>query len=206
METRRLGRWFLPQTPDVLGTLCRQSAVTMEGLTAFVDWSAGSTERAKAVRDAEHAADDVRRQLQRELREAFTVPIDAEDLYTLSERLDAVLNGAKDVVREADVMGMQPDSHLATMAQTIHAAVEHIGAAFEALRHDHDRAVAEADAAITTSRQVEKTYRVAMSQALQLQDVRALIGWRELYRRYARLGDQVARVADRVWYAVVKHA
>lgn len=206
MEARGLSRWFLPQTPDVLGTLRRQCSVTIDGLTAFVAWSSGTAEGAQAVRDAEHAADDARHRLQAELREAFTLPLDAEDLYTLSERLDAVLNGAKDAVREAEVMGMQPDRHLATMAETIRAAVQHIAAAFDSLSRDDDRAVAEADSAITTSRQVEKAYRVAMSEALALEDVRELIGRRELYRRYARLGDQVRRVADRVWYAVVKRA
>jgi uncharacterized protein Yka (UPF0111/DUF47 family) len=51
-------------------------------------------ERGLAVREAEHTADDVRRRLLQELRVAFSVPLDAEDIYTLSERLDTVLNDA----------------------------------------------------------------------------------------------------------------
>ena len=39
---------------------------------------------------------------------AFTTPVDAEDLYVMSERLDAVLNGAKDTVRESEVMAIPP--------------------------------------------------------------------------------------------------
>jgi hypothetical protein len=74
------------------------------------------------------------------------------------------------------------------------------------LVRDPDRATQDADAVVAASRDVEKRYRVAMSAALQLQDVRELVGRRELYRRYARLGDQVVRVADRVWYAVVKRS
>jgi hypothetical protein len=44
-----------------------------------------------------------------------------------------------------------------------------------------------------------------MSDALNIGDVRDLFSRRELYRRCARLGDGVTSVAERVWYAVVKH-
>ncbi|MGA7988636.1 MAG: DUF47 family protein [Candidatus Dormiibacterota bacterium] len=198
--------WFLPHSPDVLATLREQSRLTVDGLDAFLEWSSGDGDRAPAVREAEHAADAVRRQLQQELRVAFSVPFDAEDIYTLSERLDVVLNGAKDAVREAEVMTMRPDAHLAAMAASILDGVRHLASAFEMLTHDQDRATAEADAAINVSRAVEKRYRVAMSEALNIADIRELFGRRELYRRYARMGDQVVRVAERVWYTVVKHS
>ena len=35
------GRWFLPETPDVLGLLRAQIAVTLEGLDAFAAWAGG---------------------------------------------------------------------------------------------------------------------------------------------------------------------
>ena len=34
-------RWFLPETPDVLGLLRGQLAVTIEGLDAFAAWAGG---------------------------------------------------------------------------------------------------------------------------------------------------------------------
>jgi uncharacterized protein Yka (UPF0111/DUF47 family) len=206
MEALRVKHWFLPHSPDVLATLREQSHVTIDGLDAFLEWSSGNGDRALAVREAEHAADAVRRRLQQELRVAFSVPFDAEDIYTLSERLDVVLNGAKDAVREAEVMSMRPDAHLAAMAASILTGVRHLASAFEMLARDQDRATAEADAAINVSRDVEKRYRIAMSEALKMADTRELAGRRELYRRYARMGDQVVRVADRVWYTVVKHS
>lgn len=197
-------RWFLPYTPDVLGTLHLQAATTIAGVDAFVAWAGGDASQADAVRKAEHEADVHRRELQRQLLDAFTVPFDAEDLFVLSERLDTVMNGAKNTVREAEVMGMMPNEHLATMAGSIAAGVRHLAAAFDALRTDREKALTEADAAIGSARTLEKAYRQAMSETLQIQDVRDLFGWRELYRRCARLGDGVESVAERVWYAVVK--
>ena len=99
-------KWFLPETPDVLGMLASQMDVTVEGMEALVAWAQGDPDASDLIRDCEHRADDHKRELRSALRQAFTTPIDAEDLYALSERLDASLNQAKDAVREAEVMAM----------------------------------------------------------------------------------------------------
>ena len=39
--------WFLPETPDVLGTLATQADVTVRGLTAFAAWSAAPPTRGR---------------------------------------------------------------------------------------------------------------------------------------------------------------
>lgn len=196
--------WFLPDTPDVLGLLRGQADVTIQGMDAFASWSAGGVALAPAVGDAEHAADDLRRRLQRALRAAFSTPLDPEDIYELSERLDAVLNGAKNAVREAEVMELRPNPALAAMAAELADAVRHLRDAFVALAADPDAATAAADAAIRRQREIERQYRAAMSELLRVDDVRQVIAWREMYRRYARTGDAVVRVAERVWYAMVK--
>ncbi len=55
-------------------------------------------------------------------------------------------------------------------------------------------------------RQMERTYRLGMSSLLEVADLREVMGRRELYRRFARIGDDVVEVAERVWYAAVKEA
>ena len=71
------GRWFLPHDPDILGVLTRQLAVITEGMEAFARWAAGDDDAALAVRDCEHRADVVRRELLAALREAFVTPVEA---------------------------------------------------------------------------------------------------------------------------------
>ena len=197
-------RWFLPQNPDVLGLLNDQAAVTMRGLDAFVEWSQGNTGAERAVRDAEHEADTARRSLMTEVRAAFSPPLEPEDIYELSERLDAVLNGAKNAVRESELMDMPPDPPLAEMAVSLRDGIAHIAAAFAALVSDTELATTEADAAIKCVRRLERSYRIAMSKLLVVEDAREVTGRRELYRRYARLGEALDSVAQRVWYSVVK--
>ena len=43
-----------------------------------------------------------------------------------------------------------------------------------------------------------------MAALVAVDDVRELMSRRELYRRVARIGEQVVDVAERVWYTVVK--
>ncbi len=197
-------RWFLPDMPDVLELLRDQAQVTHLGLEHFVAWSNGDVAGGDRVRDAEHHADEAKREVQTALRTAFSTPLDPEDIYELSERTDKVLDAAKNIVREAEVLATSPDEHMAAMAAELAAGQAHLCDALRALGHDEDAATQASDAAMESCREVEHIYRRAMSELLGLDDVREVIGRRELYRRFSRTADAVEAVAERVWYAVVK--
>lgn len=201
--------WFLPETPDVLGMLRHQAAITSEGMAALVGWANGEPDAAQRVRDLEHAADLAKRELRLALTNAFITPIDAEDLYVMSERLDAVLNGAKNTVREAEVMGTQPDQAVAAMATLLAEGARQLAIAFERLGPDHRgkggaSATEAADVAVKNQRRLERVYREAASALLAVDDLREVTARRELYRRLSRVSETLIEVADRVWYATVK--
>ena len=199
-------RWFLPETPDVLGLLSAQGIITVEGMEAFCAWAGGETAKEAEVRAKEHEADRARRALLVAVRSAFVTPLNPEDVYELSERLDNVLNGAKDLVREAELLDMDPDPPIAAIGARATSGVRHLVEAFKVLRDHPEQATDLADAAIKEQRGAERSYRRAMSALLEVDDVREIIGRRELYRRCARMSDAVEGVAHRIWYAVVKEA
>jgi uncharacterized protein Yka (UPF0111/DUF47 family) len=201
--------WFLPGNPKVLDMLCQQAAVTCEGMAALVDWANAVPDAAQRVRDLEHRADQTKRELRLALTNAFVTPIDAEDLYVMSERLDAVLNGAKDTVRESEVMGIPPDEAVAAMATLLADGAGSLATAFERLDPDKRRklsasATEAADAAVKSQRRLERVYREAASALLKVDDLREVMGRRELYRRFSRISETLIEAADRVWYATVK--
>ena len=202
----RRRRWFLPQTPDLLALLHAQAAITVEGTEALVAWAHGDEAAGNRVRECEHLADDRKRALREALTEAFTTPLEPEDLFQLSQGLDGVLNRAKDTVREAEVMGVGPDRAIAEMAGEVAQGVTHLAAAFDALarRGAEGVATAAADAAIRNQRRLEHIYRAAMSGLIDLSDVREVTAKRELYRRMVRTSDHLTDVAERVWYSVLK--
>jgi uncharacterized protein Yka (UPF0111/DUF47 family) len=197
--------WFLPDTPDVQGMLDRQAAITVEAMDALVAWAAGDTSAAERVRDCEHRADDVKRELQVALTEAFSVPLEPEDIFTLSMDLDEVLGGAKNAVREAEVMGANPDPAIEEMAQMLAAGSRELASAISTLGHTGSSDSTDAaDRAIKSQRKLEHVYRRAMSALIDVGDLREVAARRELYRRMSRTSDGIVRVAERVWYAVLK--
>lgn len=202
----RLRRWFLPETPDVLGMLGRQMEVTVEGVDALADWARGDLAKAEAVRACEHRADEIKRELQQAIVVAFTTPLEPEDIFALSRGLDWILNHAKDAVRESEVMRLPPDEAIAEMTALLADAVKSLAEAVESLGAGGERAMAAADAAVKSERRMERVYRKAMAGLIDDDDLRRVSGMRELYRRFSRLGDLVVDVAERVWYALVKEA
>jgi uncharacterized protein Yka (UPF0111/DUF47 family) len=187
-----------------MATLMSQADITVAGADAFSSWANGDVEKQHEVRDCEHLADQVRRQLAVELRQAFSTPIDQEDLFTLSERLDAVLNGLKNIVREAESVAQEPDAPMAAMADEIATASRHLRSAIAQLTTGKDAATREADETVSCERRMEKIYRTAMRGLLVVEDLREVTARGELYRRTLDIGERLSRVADRIWYAVVK--
>jgi uncharacterized protein Yka (UPF0111/DUF47 family) len=194
-------RWFLPETPDVLGMLERQAAITVEGMDAFGAWAAGDEAAAEIVRECEHRADTAKHELLDALRVSFVTPVEPEDLFALSRGIDWILNYAKDAVGEAEVMSCAPDAALSEMAALLAEATRRVGSSIVSMR---DGAAGPAEAAIKAERRVEKVYRRAMADQLRNGDLREMIARRELYRRCSRIGSTVVDVAERVEYSLIK--
>jgi uncharacterized protein len=199
-------RWFLPETPDVLGLLRGQLAVTIEGLDAFAAWAGGDPSAAEVLRDAEHRGDVAKRALLGALRAAFVTPLEPEDVFTLSRGVDWILDYARDLVSESEVMACPPDAAIAEMAGLLGEAVREIDQALAHLGTDDDASTDAADAAIRAERRLERAYYRGMGVLLGVEDCSERIARRELYRRCLRIGEMVIDVAERVVYAVVKQS
>ncbi len=200
-------RWFLPHSPDVLGALRAQTAVTVDGLDALAAWAAGDDAAAERIRECEHLADDRKRELRAALSEAFSTPLEPEDIFQLSTGLDRVMNAAKNIVREAEVLGRRPDPPMAELAAALAEGTHHLADAFAALGGGSGPSATEAaDAALESQRPVERAYRAGMSALIEVADMHEVAARRELYRRLARTSDGLIDVAERVWYSVLKES
>jgi hypothetical protein len=211
-------RWFLPESPDVIGMLQTQAEITVRGMDAFARWAGGDIARADDVRAAEHECDQVRRTLVGAVSEAFTTPLQPEDLFQLSRDLDKVINGAKNTVREAEAMGSPPDQATADMAVLLAEGVRHIQTAFTALGARHGKAsraagaaaaasaTEAADASVKSQRKLERIYRAAAGDLLAVTDISVVVARREFYRRISAISDDIVAVADRIWYSEVKES
>lgn len=203
-------RWFLPESPDVIGMLQAQAQITARGMDAFAAWAAGDVSRAEDVRAAEHECDEIRRALVDAVSEAFTTPLEPEDLFQLSRDLDKVINGAKNTVRESEAMDFPPDPATAQMAVLLAEGVEHIRTAFNFLDGKGGKTIVPAteaaDAAVKSQRNLERIYRDAAGELLTVSDLHVVTARREFYRRISAISDDIVSVADRIWYSRVKES
>ena len=202
-----LKRWFLPDTPDVLGMLRVQASLTVKGMDVLNAWANGDPAAADQLRGLGQEADDRKRELRAALTTAFTTPLDPEDIFELSRGLDEVLNNAKNAVREAEVMRAAPDAAIAEMTTELAEGTRHIADAFPGLSHGGIASATQAaDAAVKSQRRLEHVYRAAMSALVDREDLREVAARRELYRRLARTSDRLVDVAERIWYSVLKES
>jgi uncharacterized protein Yka (UPF0111/DUF47 family) len=201
-----LREWFLPDTPDVLGLLRHQLAVTISAVDGFQAWAAGDANAAQAVLGTEREGEAAKRELLSALRAAFVTPLEPEDVFALSRGVDRILTSARDLVKESEVLDSPPDARIAEMGRLLGASLQHLDDAIARLGVDGDAATASADAAITSERQLENAYYEGMGGLLEVEDRSERIARRELYRRCSRIGETVVEVAERVAYAVVKQS
>jgi uncharacterized protein Yka (UPF0111/DUF47 family) len=199
--------WFLPQSADVLGMLSEQAATTVKGMEALAAWAEGEAVAADRLRQLEHEADQQKRELREALTEAFSTPLEPEDIFDLSTGLDEILNSAKNIVGEAEAMQTGPNMATGEMATQLLEGTKRLAEALAIFAHgDREGATAEADRAVEDQRHLQHSYRRAMSALVDVGDMREIAARRELYRRLARTGDDLARVAERVWYSVLKES
>ena len=197
--------WFIPQAPDVMGMLREQAQTTVDGMDELLAWANGEEAAADRLRAAEHKADKQKRELRGALSEAFSTPLEPEDIFELSRGLDEVLNSAKNIVGEAEAMHSPPDAASAEMSEQLAKGTKQLAAAFSRFAEDDRNGATEtADRAVKDQRHLQHTYREAMSALIENPDLREVAARREIYRRLARTGDELVRVAERVWYSVLK--
>ena len=174
-------------------------------MAAFARWSAtGDAADARAVRDAEHEGDDLRHELLQALSTALTTPIEQEDAYALSERIDEVLDRAKDTVRVADAFQWRPDEHTAAMGASVEEATRHLNDAVGSLsgkgEHPGDHAELMIKAARTVEHGLLAAFAALPRDGTSWDRTAAL----EVYRGYSDVEHALLRVADRTWYAVLR--
>ena len=184
-------------------------AVTVDGLDALAAWAAGDEAAAARVRECEHLADDRKRELRAALSEAFSTPLEPEDIFQLSTGLDRVMNGGQEHRprgRGDGAAAGSADGGAGRGARRGDAPPRRRRSRRSAAAAGR-AATAAADAALESQRRVERTYRAAMSGLARARTTctrsppaaSSTAAW-------PRTSDGLVDVAERVWYSVLKES
>ncbi len=201
----RLLERIFPKMPDFFAMLtlqCQQVAQTAGLLVEFMETAAPETGR--HIRKDEHEADRVKIHNLHTLNEAFSTPIDREDLYRAIMDLDEIVNYCKTTVSEMEVLGLAPDKHCLEMAMHIKLGTDALLLGFTRLATSPATAADDADAARKAERRVEKAYRRAIADLFQGDDYIHMFKRREIYRHLSNAADRMAHCANTLHDIVVK--
>ena len=202
---RRLFDRVFPKMPDFFTLLtdqCQQVARTAGLLVEFME--SGDPATGQMIRRDEHEADKIKVHNLHTLNEAFSTPIDREDLYRAIIDLDEVVNYCKTTVSEMDVLTLTPDKHCLEMAMHIKLGSDALALGFSRLAKTPREAAADADAARKAERKVEKAYRRAIAELFQGDDYIHMFKRREIYRHLSNAADRMANCANTLHDIVVK--
>lgn len=201
----RLIERFFPKMPDffaLLGEQCVQVAHTTGRLVEFME--TGDADVGRQIRQEEHEADNIKVRNLHTLNEAFSTPIDREDIYRAIVDLDEIVNYCKTTVSEMDVLGVAPDKHCLEMAMHIKTGVDALVAGYGRLAAQPAAAAQDADSARKAERRVEKAYRRAIADLFQGDDYINMFKRREIYRHLSNAADRMANCANTLHDIVVK--
>jgi len=201
----RLFLRFFPATPDFFAMLAEQSSQvehTVNLLVRFMD--TGDAAVGERIREDEHAADKVKVRNIHTLNEAFSTPMDREDIYRAIVTLDEVVNYCKDAVSEMHALGLDPDGITLEMAVLLHEGVVALKEGFALLGKTPADAAIYADAARKAERKVEKLYRRALAQLFTGDDYIHMFKRREIYRHLTNSAERMSACANTLHDIVVK--
>lgn len=204
MLQRFLERIF-PKTPDFFKLLTEQCELVSHSVDDLVEFmKTGNEELGKKIKQDEHEADLIKMRNLHVLNEAFSTPIDREDIYRAIADLDRIVTYCKTTVSEMDVLGVASDTFLVEKSKLLQEGVDALVAGFGNLGIDPLSAADEADKARKAQRRVERLYRIALAELFKGDDYINMFKRREIYRHLSNAAHNMAHCANTLHDIVVK--
>lgn len=201
----RIFERFFPKSADFFLLLHEQSHQVEHTVNLLVRYmESGDPDIGDDIKEDEHAADKVKVRNIHTLNEAFSTPIDREDIYRAITTLDEVVNACKDAVSEMDALQIKPDAFTLEMARLLYDGVVALTAGYGRLSSEPAAAADAANAARKAERRVEKLYRKSLAQLFQGEDYIAMFKRREIYRHLTHAAERMAACANTLHDIVVK--
>jgi uncharacterized protein Yka (UPF0111/DUF47 family) len=204
LVARIFGR-ALPTVPDFFTMLAAQSAEvekTVAQLVAFMETTDKAIE--KQIHDDEHAADAVKVANIHILNEAFSTPMDREDIYRAIVDLDEIVNSCKSTVNEMAALEVSPDRYTLEMTRELLIGAAALRRGFAKLGKDTASSADDARIARKAEHAVNKVYRAGLVELFQGTDYINMFKRREIYRHLTIAGAHLSNCAGTLNDVVVK--
>ncbi|ABZ85276.1 conserved hypothetical protein, possible phosphate transport regulator [Heliomicrobium modesticaldum Ice1] len=200
---------------DKFFTLLEQSArIVHRGSTVFQslmkDYQLLSVKMAE-ITEVEHEGDDITANISDQLNATFITPIDREDIYTLSNRLDDILDNIHGTIERMHLYQTgEPSEDLVVLVNVLAESTCLLVTAFELMRHIRK----EKEKIIETCARIkqcesdgDRIYRRGMAKLFdEINEPIELIKWKEIWERVEDAIDNCEHVAKIVKGVALKNA
>ena len=191
---------------DFFEMLCGQAVKTEEGMAALSEFMKNPTkENGAKVNALEEEADEIRRVLIDELNRTFVTPIDREDIFSLSQAVDDVIDYAKSTVEEITLFEAEPDDNMKQMADVLYEAAKDVAYGVRHMKANPGACTEHIIRAKKAENKVERLYRKGLAELFQTKDVIKILKCREVYRHLSNAADRVVLAANIIGDILVKY-
>ena len=205
--------WFMPQDEDFFELFERAAGNAHEGAGLFVDLLEhfdGLEQRAKRIKDIEHAGDKITHEVIDRLNRTFITPIDREDIHELATRIDDIIDLIDTCVNRMVIYKVRHATPEALdLARCLHHATGLIVEAVNLLRDlKGGKRINEKCIAIQTQEnEADRIMQAALASLFaNHKDPIEIIKWKDLYEEIESATDRCEDVANVLDQIVLKHA
>jgi uncharacterized protein len=182
-----------------------QASLVREASKALLDFvDSGKPELAKAVADLESRGDEVLATLIDAISDTFVTPLDRQDLYSLGEAIDDMLDYLAGAAAEIKLFQVAVTPDMRAMCEVLCDAAASVEAAVNAIATSPLEARKLGRDASSAENRMEDLYRSALSRLFAGDDVREMLKVREVYRHLSNSADRSDAIGKLIGKIVVK--
>ncbi|BAL81399.1 DUF47 domain-containing protein [Caldisericum exile] len=201
--------------PDVFQNLLKEQAKkTVEGVNTLNEFMGISEDVVNKdvlrhnlkmqIKRIESEGDNIRRDLLNELNKSLITPIDRQDIYTLSNTIDNILDYAYNTIEEMIIYQLYPNFYLKKMIEKISRGVNHISYAVDNMFTDKNLANSNVVSAKVVENEIEETYHEALAELFSNDNFHYIFKMREVYRHISNSADRISEAADLIANILIK--
>jgi len=205
--------WFMPTEEDFFELFERAAGNAHEGAGQFIELLGHFEtieQRAKRIKDIEHAGDKITHEVIDRLNRTFITPIDREDIHELACRIDDIIDLIDTCVNRMVIYKVRAAAPEALgLARCLHHATGLIVEAVGLMRDmKNGKRINEKCIAIQTQEnEADRIMQTALANLFaNHHDPIEIIKWKDLYEEIESATDRCEDVANVLDQIVLKHA
>jgi uncharacterized protein Yka (UPF0111/DUF47 family) len=195
---------IFPTRYDFEGMLAEQAERTRDGVEALRDWlDHHAGEEPVELRRLEEEVDALRHSLEEKLGDSFSTPFDRQDIYSLSRRMDYILNFSYETAHEMFIFNVPPEPPIRKMAGALCRGTEHLARGVRAIGTDGKQVQEAIRQARREAHALDDLYLQAMKDLFAAPISMDVLKRREIYHHLRDAGRALQNTVDILHTVVV---